>query len=133
MVHPGFPISSAAATCQIENDHIAIGEKTYPITGVDTLVDADLALLEWRASGSEELIHGKFDGAYLEGFENVYNKVYDMLLEAATSTISNGKEFYSKSTTNKTTAIVKIESGATATINSTARVIKGGGRLIVVA
>ena len=127
-----FPISSAAATCQIENDHIAIGEKTYPITGVDTLVDADLALLEWRASGSEELIHGKFDGEYLEGFENVYNKVYDMLLVAATSTISNGTEFYSTST-SETTVIVKIASGATATINGTARVIKGDGRLIVVA
>ena len=126
-----FPFSSAAVECQIEGDHIVIGEIPYSITDIDTLVDADLALLRWRSSGSAEAIHGKLGGVYLEGFEAVYNKVYDMLLEYATSTVANGAALAPTSVTE--TLVVKLEQNATATISTTARTINGGGRLIIVA
>ncbi|MBR5520074.1 MAG: hypothetical protein IKU55_05095, partial [Clostridia bacterium] len=128
-----FPLSSAAVDCQIEGDHIVIGETPYAIPAGDLnkLVDADLALLRWRSSGSTEAIHAELGGNYLESFEAIYNKLYDMLLANATTTIANGAALLPTSTTD--TQVVKLAANATVTISSTERKITGGGRLIVVA
>ena len=126
-----FSLSSMAADPQIEGDHIVVDGTPYSITDINTLVDADLALLRYRSAGSTAPVYGTLDDEYLEGFEDVYNKVYDMLLDGATSTKANGEAFYSSTVTS--TVVVKLTSGAITTIGDTSRVINGGGRLIVVA
>ena len=126
-----FSLSSIAADPQIEGDHIVVDGTPYTITDLNTLVDADLALLRYRSSGSAAAVYGTLDEEDLEGFEAVYNKVYDMLLQEANIINSDSQALYS--TAVEGTVVVKLTSGATVTIGETARAIRGGGRLIVVA
>ena len=64
----------------IDGDHIIVDGKTYAITNAYTLVDADLALMQWRAKGNSTGVTGVLEGQTVTGFEETYNKIYDMLL-----------------------------------------------------
>ena len=66
-----------------KGDYIRIdGGEPYLITNAYSLVDANLALMEWRAKGSanDNAVYGVLEGESVSGFEQTYNKIYDMLL-----------------------------------------------------
>jgi len=86
----GLTLIAEAEELGVENA-VIIGESTYVITDRSTLVAANRALLENDAKGNDgKAVSGVFGGVSCNGYEAVYAKVYDMLLDNATATISNG-------------------------------------------
>ncbi len=74
-------------------DYIVIDGTTYEITDsdVESLVAADLALIEWNAIGnstededSVDRVTGKFNGESVSGYWGVYEAIYRLLLNSST-------------------------------------------------
>lgn len=82
-------------------DYIKIGSKTYKITNAKTLVDADLALLEYRAKDSQTTVTGVLEGETVSGFEETYAKIYDMLLALYDDKSDNSVVYYEISSSGK--------------------------------
>ncbi len=70
----------SAFAADVDGDYITNGTETYVINNAYTLVDADLALLRWRAIGDDAAVSGVLGGESVSGFDAVYGKIYDMLL-----------------------------------------------------
>ena len=130
-IAPFFVFHAFAADGSAEGTYIVIGETTYPITDKKTLVTADLELLRNESCGTAgaDVVYGIFDGVRVDGTAAVYNKIYDMLLDNATATITSGDQLKAK-TVNGQTHIYKIANDIT--ITGYAEVV-GDGRLIFVA
>jgi len=114
---------------------VTIGETTYVINSKETLVEADLALLRWQAQGTLNTaeISGVFsqDGQKItcNGYEEVYEKVYDLLLANANITYVNNATLPVETVTG--TKIYKIEAGATVYLNNYMEVYPQGKIIFV--
>ena len=72
--------TSGSAEEVIEGDHVVVEGTVYKITDAISLVDADLALMRWRAKGVDSEIYGNLGGESVSGFDEAYAAVYDRLL-----------------------------------------------------
>ena len=75
-----FALPAVAADETPEGDYIVVDGTTYTITNAKSLIDADLALLRWRAKGDDSTVYGSLNGELVSGFEEVYAEIYNMLL-----------------------------------------------------
>ena len=83
---------------EIQGDYIIIdGGDPYLISDTpESIVAADLALIQWNAKGnsttdddSKDRITGVIDGQPVKGYWAAYSKIYDRLLEKSTSSMQS--------------------------------------------
>lgn len=84
---------SLTSTAQTTDYVVTIGEEIYTIDTIEALVDANLALLEWEAKGSEDIrqLSGTFNGVTYNDFSDIYSRIYNLLLVSATKEVLDGE------------------------------------------
>ena len=117
-------------------DWVKIGSTTYTMTNTATRIDADIALLDYKAQGLTSNVTANIGGTSYSGYTNVYNAVYNLLVANPTHVIpgsgghgTNGQYIWPVDSQND--AIWYIPSGKTATFQGD-DAGKVGKRLVVV-